>query len=703
MGARNIAALHYKMLEQYAPPSVVVDENYDIIHMSQRADKYLEIPAGAPTKNLLKLIRPQIKAILNKALLLASQKIRPIEIKNVKLTLDNQTKFIDIHVRPIVENDVAMGPLLVILKSVERSPEEIATIHSQVPSFTEFTDVLYEQLNTSNEEFQAMNEELRCAAEELEISKEELRSINEELRKVNLELKAKIEETSLSNNNLQNLISSANVSTIFLDTSFTIKLYTPAIVEIFNLKTNDYGRPITDITNKLQYDNLLGDAKTVLERLEPIEREVKTIENRIFMVQLLPYRTAENLINGVVITFFDITKRKESEDILRSSEEKYRKELEQEVELRTADLKENRDLLQSILDNSFIGMTVLKPIRDESGEIVDFIISLANLEISKETGRTDLVGKHYLKEYPGIKAAGLFDIMLRVMDTGQEEGMEYFYSFEGFNRWYSCMFVKLGDGLLATNVDTEGRKKAEEHLRKSEERLRMFVTASSDLIYQMNADWSQMNELENNKFLRNIEGPTKNWMEKYIPIEDRTNVQAIIDDSILHKKVFELEHQILLANGQVGWVHSKAVPLFDKDGEILEWFGVASNITVRKSYEAEYAKNYLLLHQAEEVAGTGTWDYNVLSKKITWSEGMYRLYELEKGSPVGPEVYLKYALAEQHGIASRITNAIRIGRSAFEERVTVRVGEKLKVIKTKATIVNDELGYPVRVLGVDMD
>ncbi|RZM18325.1 MAG: hypothetical protein EOO88_41015, partial [Pedobacter sp.] len=105
----------------------------------------------------------------------------------------------------------------------------------------------------------------------------------------------------------------------------------------------------------------------------------------------------------------------------------------------------------------------------------------------------------------------------------------------------------------------------------------------------------------------------------------------------------------------------------------------------------------------EEVAGTGTWDYNVLSKTISWSEGMYRLFELEKGAHVGPEIYLKYAVSDQNGIASRITNAIRIGKSAFEESITVKIADKLKVIKTKATIVNDDKGYPVRVLGVDMD
>lgn len=825
--------LHYKLLEQYAPPSVVINQDYDIVHMSEHAGKYLEITGGAPTKNLLKLVRTQIRLELGAALYQAVQTQVSIEAKNLRLELDGQPHLIDIYVRPaFANNNVPSGLLLVIFNLMEEQltsssaqivasslpdnrplEEELIGLRTQLRSAIEHHEYQSEEVKASNEELQTMNEELRSAAEELETSKEELQSINEELRTVNQELKVKIEETSLSSNNLQNLVNSANVGTIFLDRGFAIRLFTPAILEIFNLQTGDYGRPITDITNKLQYNHLLSDARNVLDRLTPIEREVKTTDNRIFMMQLLPYRTAEDLINGVVITFFDITKRKESEEALRRTEENYRKQLEQEVELRTVELKDSkeqystlientpdfitrwdknlhlifanaafkkgaldkrsdllgqaslqkafdtgetvehfssllsltgetffysritpertstgeistvlavtrdisemkkagialkdsRDLLQSILDNSFVGMTVMKPVRNDSGEIVDFEITLANLEISKETGRTDLVGKYYVDEYPGVKETGIFDIMLRVMESGHPEGMEYFYPYEGFNKWYSCLFVKMGESLLATNIDTGERKKAEEYLRKSEERLRMFVTASSDLIYQMNSDWTLMNTLESNEFLTQIVSPTGDWMAMFIPKEDWEKMQLAIDHAISKKQVFELEHRVLLADGQIGWAYSKAVPLFGLKGEIIEWFGVASNITVRKSYEAEYDKNYLLLHQSEEVAGTGTWDYNLVSKTISWSEGMYRLFELEKGDPIGPEVYLKYAIPEQHIIASRITNLIRKGKSTFEESITINVNGKLKVLKTKATVVGNDEGYPARVLGVDMD
>ncbi|MBV8969341.1 MAG: PAS domain-containing protein, partial [Verrucomicrobia bacterium] len=169
----------------------------------------------------------------------------------------------------------------------------------------------------SNEELQAMNEELRSASEELETSREELQSINEELTTVNQELKIKVDELGHSNSDLHNLMSSTAIATVFLDRDLRIMRFTPSAVSIFNLIPGDIGRPLSDLQHRLVYSELGDDALRVLDQLIPIEREVSAHDGRTFLARLLPYRTLEDRIAGVVLTFVDITERRHAEEALR--------------------------------------------------------------------------------------------------------------------------------------------------------------------------------------------------------------------------------------------------------------------------------------------------------------------------------------------------------------------------------------------------
>ncbi|RYF85349.1 MAG: hypothetical protein EOO00_14245, partial [Chitinophagaceae bacterium] len=187
-------------------------------------------------------------------------------------------------------------------------------LKGQLRASNEHHEFQAEELKASNEELQAMNEELRSAAEELETSKEELQSINEELRTVNQELKIKVEETMMTSNYLHNLINSVDIGTIFLDRRLYIAFFTPAARVLFNLILNDTGRPLSDIPNRLDYPELLSDAEAVLENLQTIERELTATDGKTFMFRILPYRTQEDRINGVILTFFDITERKRLEE-----------------------------------------------------------------------------------------------------------------------------------------------------------------------------------------------------------------------------------------------------------------------------------------------------------------------------------------------------------------------------------------------------
>jgi two-component system CheB/CheR fusion protein len=163
----------------------------------------------------------------------------------------------------------------------------------------------YEDLRAANEELQSLNEEYRSTTEELETSKEELQSVNEELQTVNSELKSKLEEASRANNDLENFMTATDIAMLFLDRELAIKRYTPRLADIFNIKPHDGGRPIGDLTHNLLYDDLEHDARRVLADLVPVEREVESRTGSRLVVRVRPYRTSEDRIDGVVITFVD--------------------------------------------------------------------------------------------------------------------------------------------------------------------------------------------------------------------------------------------------------------------------------------------------------------------------------------------------------------------------------------------------------------
>lgn len=202
--------------------------------------------------------------------------------------------------------------------------EELQRLREQLQMTIEQYETSTEELKASNEELQAMNQELRSATAELETSKEELQSVNEELITVNQELKNKIDEITRVNSDLQNLMGSTDIGTIFLDRELRIKRYTPQVQELFNLIPTELNRPLAQVTHRLAYDTLIDDATRVLERLAVVDREVLHADNRWFMARLLPYRTVEDKIDGVIMTFVDITERKRSELALRASEERLR-------------------------------------------------------------------------------------------------------------------------------------------------------------------------------------------------------------------------------------------------------------------------------------------------------------------------------------------------------------------------------------------
>src|SRR5438270_8496775 len=326
--------LHLKLLEQYGPPSVVINAAHDIVHLSEHAGRYLQFGGGEPSANLMKLVHPQIGIELRTAIFRAHRQSENVTVNNIPLELDGNTELLNLHVRPVGGSDAAEGFTLVIFEKAsgpmpaEAQPAqrdesltqdleaELQELEAELQQVKEQHETSGEELKASNEEVRAMNEELRSASEELETGKEELQSVNEELITVNQELKSNVEELSRANSDLQNLMAATDIGTIFLDRRLSVKRFTPRVQDVFNLIPADVGRPLSDITHRLKYDELAEDAAKVLRDLGTIECEVQNNAGAWFLARIGPYRTLEDKIDGVVMTFVDITRRKLSEEKL---------------------------------------------------------------------------------------------------------------------------------------------------------------------------------------------------------------------------------------------------------------------------------------------------------------------------------------------------------------------------------------------------
>ena len=325
--------MHLQLLERLAPPSLLVNGEYDIVHLSPSAGRFLQFTGGEPSRNLLHAVQPDLRIDLRAALYQATQQGAEVVLPPTGLSVAGGTVVAAIRVVPAHE---AGENLFLVLFEVQASggetaqakaarleadplarhlDAEIERLKSHLRETVEQYEASTEELKASNEELQAMNEEMRAATEELETSREELQSINEELTTVNHELKSKVDELSHSNSDMQNLMDATQIATIFLDRELRITRYTPAAVALFNLIRGDVGRPLTDMASQLDYPQLGADARRVLDKLVPVEREVGQSGGSWFVARLMPYRTMEDRIAGVVFTFIDITERKRAEEM----------------------------------------------------------------------------------------------------------------------------------------------------------------------------------------------------------------------------------------------------------------------------------------------------------------------------------------------------------------------------------------------------
>jgi two-component system CheB/CheR fusion protein len=344
-GARKVAPNFQTMAEQlllqrYVPAAVLTNDKGDILFISGRTGKYLEPAAGKANWNIYAMAREGLRYELGVAFRKALREKRTITQTGARVKTDGGVQAVDVLIEPIQEPETLRGTVMVVFTDVAlpaaktpgkakpgapvpaalaRREQELRQARDELQMTREQMQTSQEEITSANEELQSTNEELQSTNEELTTSKEEMQSLNEELQTLNHELQSKVDELSRANNDMRNLLDSTDIATLFLDDALNVRRFTAQMLKIIKLIPADVGRPLTDLSSDLVYPDLVQDAREVLRSLVFRETQIATRDGRWFSVRIMPYRTLDNRIDGVVITFVDITAAKTLEASLRGT------------------------------------------------------------------------------------------------------------------------------------------------------------------------------------------------------------------------------------------------------------------------------------------------------------------------------------------------------------------------------------------------
>lgn len=382
-GLENIQTLADQIiLQRFAPASVMVNATGDIVYITGRTGKYLEPMGGKANWNIHAMAREGLREELPGAFRKAMQNFDPVNIRNIKVGINGGTQLVDVTVQRIEKPESIRGMVMIVFSDVPEIPEHHTMIqkagkrspigrlkelefalqrsHEDLQSTREEMQTSQEELRAINEELQSTNEELQSTNEELTTSKEEMQSMNEELQTVNIELQSKVSDFVQANSDMKNLLNSTEIATLFLDKELNIRRFTDKATQIVKLRNTDIGRPLNELVTDLQYPDMDSDAREVMKMLTSVETEISSNNGRWFSVRIMPYRTLDDRIDGLVITFTDITKSKNLEIEL--------KEANVVLQTKKNTLLDSETRYRNLFESAKDGILILNA---ETGKIVD--------------------------------------------------------------------------------------------------------------------------------------------------------------------------------------------------------------------------------------------------------------------------------------------------------------------------------------------
>ncbi|QNF35346.1 PAS domain-containing protein [Adhaeribacter swui] len=602
------------LVEEFNFAGVCIDENYRLLHAIGNYKMYLDLPDWQLNFSLTKMVPDDIAVAIGASVRKVAKTKQKSTLRNLELTINGTTRLIDIVIKPYLSGEFSERFLFILFSESIRSKnykeanvstsynqqDQINALEQELNETKENLYTTFEELEVSNEELQSNNEELLSANEELQSTNEELQSLNEELHTVNTEHQQKIKELIELNEDMDNYFRNADIGQMFVDQQLTIRKFTPAIINQINLIPNDIGRPLAHFSNNLKYDRLIDDIKEVIDTGARIEKEIQLRTGSYFLMRLVPYLKQNNKIDGVVITFVDVTL-----------------------------LKNLNNTLEGILNSSINGIIALKSVRNQNNQIVDFEWSMAN-EATGHMFKKDpgsLIGNSLLEELPGMKKSRLFNRFVQVVATGELLNLEHYYNYDGIETWFQTVAAKVEDGLTVTFADITEKKlasqnlltayqelqAAEENLKKlnnqleeriidrtrelssSEERFRLISLATNDAIW----DWTLIdNKLWWNEGFKimfaytteEIEPGVESWFQRIHP-EDKERIIASVNEAINQsQEQWSAEYRFRKADDTYAYVFNRAFIILNENGVAYRMLGSLLDLTNLKLAQEELRK-----------------------------------------------------------------------------------------------------------------
>ncbi|MGO8744943.1 MAG: CheR family methyltransferase [Thermoguttaceae bacterium] len=601
--ARSLTEITQQLtLDRFGPASALVDRQYRVLVLCGPTDRFLRVPSGELDAELLSMVREGLRAKVRSALHEAAKDSSEV-VQTGRVKRNGDYYQVQIVVTPVNVPDFQEGLFLVMFQGgtevVEPAPEpagptsteeqyvrqlerELQDTRVELNSTIEQLEGSNEELKASHEEAVSMNEELQSSNEELETSKEELQSLNEELTTLNNQLEEKVSQLEATTNDLDNLLTSTDIAALFLDTTFHIRQFTPAAVGLFHLIPSDVGRPIHHLAAQFSVADLVADGKDVLEKLVPKDQQVQTQDGRWYMRRTLPYRTRDNRIEGVVVTFHDVTQLKHVEEALRQSEFKLRR----------------------LFESDLIGILFAE------GETV----TDANDVFLKMVGytREDLAAGRVNwramtpPEHRELDDRALEELSARGSSTPVEK--------EYIRKDGSRVPISIGAARLEQSplrwvcfvFDITERRRAEQALRESEERLSLAIDAA----HMGSFDWNMAtNEILWTPYHEIIFGyppgtPHRTYRDFAARVhpEDLPRVEEWMRQSQAEHKPYECSYRVVWPDGSVHWATGYGRFHYNAEGKAIRATGMVLDTTELKRAEQAVRRTVERLELLAEVS-----------------------------------------------------------------------------------------------------